>query len=166
MSYPIFYVGESFYKVEFDRLKSNGVPETSCCYITGRTEVRIFDEYFDCFKPNDRTGRFFRKLKWSFAVGSSIVSTKQVIGKNTTAEYGKVVAGRLGLPNCEGFTGHCWRRTTATIAAGAGLSTVQLKTMTGMLNLFFQLLIASNPFNVHLFPYCNSFSQCIEYIYF
>ena len=43
--------------------------------------------------------------------------SRQVIGKNKLSDIGKEVAARLGLPNPETFTGHGWRRSSATEAA-------------------------------------------------
>jgi integrase len=64
------------------------------------------------------TGRFFRVYvkrynKWT---------KNRFIGKNTLAEAGIRLATRLGLPNPELHTGHCWRRTGTTILAEAGAS--------------------------------------------
>jgi integrase len=51
---------------------------------------------------------------------------KSVVGKNTIADYPKRIAKSLQLPNAEGFTGHAFRRTSATILADAGTTTKNL----------------------------------------
>ena len=43
--------------------------------------------------------------------------SRQVIGKHKLSDIGKDVAARLGLPNPETYTGHGWRRASATEAA-------------------------------------------------
>jgi integrase len=46
---------------------------------------------------------------------------KQVVGINKIGEQPKIIAQYLKLPNPELFTGHCFRRTGATILADAGV---------------------------------------------
>lgn len=54
-----------------------------------------------------------------------------MIGKNTAAEFGKDIAKVLNLPNPGRYTGHCWRATSLTWAANAGLSVNQMKSISG-----------------------------------
>jgi integrase len=60
-----------------------------------------------------------------------IRATAQLIGTHTASNYGKEIAFALELPNYEKYTGHCWRRTTITIGANAGLTLPQLKALSG-----------------------------------
>jgi hypothetical protein len=121
--------GRHSYEVFFERSKTSG-PSVglSSMPINGDSEIRILDEYIDCFNSPQRKGRFFKKLK--FGEGK-IVTTNQVIGHNTAANYGKVIAGLLKLPEPERYTGHCWRRTATTFAADKGLTLPQIKVLTG-----------------------------------
>ncbi len=53
--------------------------------------------------------------------------SKAAVGKNFLAQTGKLVAAALGLTEPESYTGHCFRRTSATAAANAGANTMQMK---------------------------------------
>ncbi len=53
---------------------------------------------------------------------------KDPIGKNTLGIVGKEVAKILLKPNPDEFTGHCWRRSSATAAAEGGATTMELRT--------------------------------------
>lgn len=52
---------------------------------------------------------------------------KQVIGKNKISGMPKQIATYLNLPNCEHYTGHCFRRTSATLLADSGANMTMLK---------------------------------------
>ncbi len=52
---------------------------------------------------------------------------KGPMGKHTLAETGKLLARKLSLLNPEEYTGHCFRRSSATAAANNGANTVDLK---------------------------------------
>jgi hypothetical protein len=56
---------------------------------------------------------------------------KQVVGINKIGEQPKIIAQYLKLPNPELFTGHCFRRTGATILADAGGDTLTVKNFGG-----------------------------------
>jgi hypothetical protein len=58
-------------------------------------------------------------------------SYKQVVGINKIGEQPKIIAQYLKLPNPELFTGHCFRRTGATILADAGGDTLTVKNFGG-----------------------------------
>jgi integrase len=47
---------------------------------------------------------------------------------NSLAFAGKDIASWLKLPDSDTYTGHCWRRTSATALVDAGASTEELKT--------------------------------------
>ena len=66
-------------------------------------------------QPDHQTGRFFK-----FYDPKTNKFTKRFLGKNNLAKAGIRIATRLGLQNPELYTGHCWRRTGATILAEAG----------------------------------------------
>ncbi|KAI8431355.1 hypothetical protein MSG28_015894 [Choristoneura fumiferana] len=46
--------------------------------------------------------------------------TKQPMGRHKIAAIPKVIAAYLNLPNAESYTGHCFRRTSATLLAESG----------------------------------------------
>ena len=51
----------------------------------------------------------------------------QPMGKSYLSSIGKDVAGVLKLDNPERYTGHCFRRTAATMAADGGATTQQMQ---------------------------------------
>lgn len=53
--------------------------------------------------------------------------TNQPIGKNKAGKFPRAIAEFLGLPNPGRFTGHCFRRTSATILANTGCSIEDIK---------------------------------------
>jgi hypothetical protein len=75
-------------------------------------------------------GSFFRKLL-QHKPADAISGSKSPTGKNILAAFPSRISQVLGLPNFSTYTGHCWRRTTATIAAGKGMTIPQIKQITG-----------------------------------
>lgn len=55
----------------------------------------------------------------------------QIVGKNTLGKVPRMIAEYLKLPNADKFTGHCFRRTAATILAESGGDTRSLKQLGG-----------------------------------
>lgn len=53
--------------------------------------------------------------------------TDQVLGTNTIGKVPCQIAAYLGYPNSKDYTGHCFRRTGATLLANVGKTLVQLK---------------------------------------
>jgi len=94
-------------------------------------EVEILDTYMALFTEQNKLDepRFFRKLKLNSK--GQIAATKEKIGQHTAENIGKAVAGILRLLNPGDFTGHCWRRTAATLMAESGLTVPQMKSATG-----------------------------------
>ena len=122
--------GERQIKVSYLRKKTRGVPEQSYTLITGATEVSIINEYEQCFKKEERNGRYFRTLKYGMD-GTKILGTGRNIGHNTTAKAGIRIATRLGLQEPELYTGHTFRRTAATLCAESGMTLPEIKLLTG-----------------------------------
>lgn len=86
-------------------------PMTSICpcdYLT--TYISLFQ------KPE---GRFLRRFN------KNGQPTNQALGVNTVATFPSKVAAFLNLPG--DYTGHCFRRSSATILADAGANNLQLK---------------------------------------
>ncbi len=54
--------------------------------------------------------------------------SKTPIGKNLLSEVGKEVANVLSKPDPSSYTGHCWRRSSASAAADNGATTMDLRT--------------------------------------
>lgn len=67
------------------------------------------------------TGRVFVQFK------NQKFHPKCPIGHNSVGDVGKKVASWIGLENPERYTGHCWRRTAATVFADGGGSNAQMK---------------------------------------
>lgn len=82
--------------------------------------VMLIRTYIDCFTVDCRFGRFFRMVNNGKA-------TSRPIGKNLLAKYPRMCAEALGKPSVKDFTGHAFRRTSATIVADSGASMVALK---------------------------------------
>lgn len=77
----------------------------------------LIREYIELF--NEKCGRFLRRI------GPDGRPTKSPVGVNKLGSYPKIVADFLGL---EGdFSGHTFRRSSATIMADGGATTLQLK---------------------------------------
>jgi len=94
-------------------------------FIKGDLEILAVQTYIDCFTAEERSGRFFRKLR--LTKDSKVVSSITPIGKNSCASVGKQIAAFLNLPDFKKYTGHCWRGTAATILADEGFTTQEIK---------------------------------------
>lgn len=118
------------YYLTYDRVKTRGQNRESDQHslIVGKSECAALTAYINCFSAKEREGRFFRKLTQQ---GDKVVSSKQVLGKNTLAEFGKYIAKWLNLPSPEKYTGHWPRRTAITQLAEAGRTVQQIKCLTG-----------------------------------
>lgn len=57
--------------------------------------------------------------------------TRQVIGKNKIGEVPKQIASFLELPEPKTYTGHCFRRTAATLLSDSGASLQMVKQLGG-----------------------------------
>lgn len=86
-------------------------------YQTDVCPCSIIQRYIDLFE--NKTGRFFRYLN------DDGKPTAKPIGINSLSGYPQIVGDFLGLGGH--YTGHCFRRSAATIAADAGASDVDLK---------------------------------------
>jgi integrase len=96
-------------------------------FITGALYVKTIDAYLRTFGEGQREpdSRLFRKIN------SNMQATGQVIGKNTAAQFGKVIARTLELPFPDKYTSHCWRRSSITWMANDGLSLSVIKSVSG-----------------------------------
>ncbi len=78
--------------------------------------------YFDLFVDIPKCGRIFRSLN-----PLTRKFSKSFIGKNTLGKIPREIANSLGLEDSENFTGHCFRRSGATILADSGVNKITLK---------------------------------------
>ena len=80
----------------------------------------IIQEYINLRPPNCTSDRFFLNFQKEKC-------THQAIGKNKFMKMPKLIAQFLELPNAEKYTGHAFRRTSATLLAesGADMSAIQ-----------------------------------------
>ena len=80
---------------------------------------------YAALRPSDlATDRFFIQ----YLNGRCI---RQVIGKNKISEVPKIIAKYLNLPEPERYTGHCFRRTAATLLSNSSASLQTLKELGG-----------------------------------
>lgn len=94
-------------------------------------------------RPNDQfTDRFFIK----YYKGKC---QRQVIGKNKIRQTPQIIASYLGLENPKKYTGHCFRRTSATLLSNSGASTTMLKQLGGWKS----LTVAQGNFFIYLIKF-------------
>lgn len=85
----------------------------------GPNFVQIVKKYI-CLRPKTEHKRLFV----CFKAGKCI---NQVVGKNTISKVPQKIAEYLKLPNAEHYTGHSFRRTSATLLVNAGGDILALK---------------------------------------
>lgn len=84
----------------------------------------IFEKYLSLRPENASTDRVFLKY-------SKGKCTKQVVGINTFGKCPALIARFLNLPNCDKYTGHAFRRTSATFMVNGGMNIDELKRQVG-----------------------------------
>lgn len=83
----------------------------------------IFNKYVAVRKKNANVAkqlRFFIRYEKGKCLN-------QPVGKNTFYKIPSVIANFLNLPNPDSYTGHAFRRTSATLLANTGVNTLSLK---------------------------------------
>lgn len=82
--------------------------------------LQIFRNYVNLRPEITNHSRFFISMR-------NGKCTKQPIGVNTMSDYPKKIAAFLKLPDPNGYKGHCYRRTSASLLAdsGVGISIIQ-----------------------------------------
>lgn len=83
----------------------------------------IYRKYSSLRDQNDQK-RFFLYYK-------NGKCTRQVIGKNTFGQIPFRIATYLGISNAKEYTGHCFRRSSATMLADAGEDIINIKRHAG-----------------------------------
>ena len=114
------------YKVTYNPAKQRGELKKNTFLVKknplepSRCIFTFVKAYLDSLKQcNIASGPLFR------GCGKNVFKT-QAMGKNFLAKIGKYAASELGLHEPERYTGHCLRRTTATIAADRGANVVDM----------------------------------------
>ncbi|XP_031348761.1 uncharacterized protein LOC116174872 [Photinus pyralis] len=82
--------------------------------------IHLYQKYKALRPQNAQTSRLFLNYKMGKC-------TVQPVGINTFGAIPKKIASYLKLPNASSFTGHCFRRTSATLLANAGADLLSLK---------------------------------------
>lgn len=123
----IMHDGRPAYEIHYKRAKLVGTRSSDGQFalVLNAKAVRCIDEYIECFKMGERTGRFFRKIN------KHMRATYQVIGKETAKDYAKCLAQLLGHPDFALFSGHAFRRSAITIMAGFGCSMSEIQSLSG-----------------------------------
>ncbi|KAK4886064.1 hypothetical protein RN001_002335 [Aquatica leii] len=93
-------------------------------FVVANTEwVEILKCYID-LRKNVEGDRFFLQLRHGKL-------TKQPYGHNSIAQLPKKIASYLQLNNVNTYTGHCFRRTSATLLVNSGGDIINLKKLGG-----------------------------------
>lgn len=82
--------------------------------------ITLFKKYLSLRPPHVNHSRFFLSYKQQKC-------TVQPIGINTIAKIPSIIAKYLAKPEPHNFTGHCFRRTSATLLVNEGGDLIQLK---------------------------------------
>jgi len=118
-------IEETQVPLTIQRSKSAAAAATTTFIISntdGLDVVALFNLYVS--QQNPKTGRFWRHYRWDRW-------TSGVVGHNPLAETPRAVARWLGKENAEAYTGHCFRRSSATAYADATGDKIGLKRMGG-----------------------------------
>ena len=115
------------YEITLLRKKQNGEKKTSMFIVPASLAVHITN-YIKTLTAviGEPSGAFVKGTPIKKCSGISKF-VDQPMGKNMLYLFGKDVAISLGLDNPEQNTGHCFRRTSATIAADSGATPHQMQ---------------------------------------
>lgn len=91
--------------------------------ITKPEWIIVIKQYYD-LRNNIESERFFLQMRYGKV-------TRQPFGHNSIGNFPKKIATYLKLESVNGFTGHCFRRTSATLLANTGGDILQLKRLGG-----------------------------------
>ncbi|XP_043465345.1 uncharacterized protein LOC122500470 [Leptopilina heterotoma] len=89
--------------------------DTPRSFVIGGKNLELITKYQSLRQANTSTDRFFLCYR-------NEKCTSQPIGRNSFAKMPQIIAQYLKLPNPKTFTGHCFRRTSATLLANSGAS--------------------------------------------
>lgn len=102
------------HKTRIFTITNNGTGSSSLDYL------KLCRQYFSLRPKNPTTNRLFINYR-------SGACTNQPVGMNTIAKIPSEIAHFLGLPEPARYTGHCFRRTSATLLVNGGGNITQLK---------------------------------------
>lgn len=88
--------------------------------ITNLNFIKIYLKYAALRPKNINSRRLFLRYE-------NGKCTAQVVGVHTIGKIPTMIAKYLGLPNSEAYTGHCFRRSSATLLANTGADMSILK---------------------------------------
>lgn len=89
-------------------------------FVINEIYMPLYRKYVACRPENFESCRFF--FKYSNGKGC-----RQVVGIHQFGKMPQIVAKFLNLPNADKYTGHCFRRSSATILVNAGADLIALK---------------------------------------
>lgn len=89
-------------------------------FVVRDASFAVVQKYYALRPVDVKTDRFFLNYK-------NCKCTKQVMGRHKIAQMPKIIATYLEVPHPEQFTGHCFRRSSATILANTGANLITLK---------------------------------------
>lgn len=89
-------------------------------FVINETYMPLYRKYVACRPENFESCRFF--FKYSNGKGC-----RQVVGVHQFGKMPQIVAKFLNLPNADEYTGHRFRRSSATILVNAGADLIALK---------------------------------------
>ena len=148
---PSFEVDQAGYWFRFERAKQRGMPDSSVFCVPRRQSdwvtpvsgsdrnpvdydpASVVDQYletlqFDLNTSQEKlTGPFFKSAHGKKAS----VFRRTPMGKTLISRVGFEFATELLIPNPQGFTGHCWRRSCGTNASDAGVNVTTLMAQLG-----------------------------------
>ncbi|KAK5638962.1 hypothetical protein RI129_013257, partial [Pyrocoelia pectoralis] len=92
--------------------------------VTGCSEtvnwLKILEQYMKLRPSNTKESKFFLR----YGNGKCV---RQVVGKHTLSAIPMKIAKFLNLNHCKDYTGHSFRRTSATLLANSGSDVLSLK---------------------------------------
>ncbi|KAJ8665125.1 hypothetical protein QAD02_006787 [Eretmocerus hayati] len=92
-------------------------------FVVGREYVKVIDFYIKARPDDFAEDRFFYRYEKK--------GIRQVLGKNWIRAVPKTIAEYLNLNDPHQYTGHCFRRTAATLLAETGANEMMLKELGG-----------------------------------
>lgn len=110
----------SQFTVNIDNTK-NDYPRS---FVIGAEYYQIVKKYVQMRPSNMPSNRFFVQYQQG-------TCTRQFIGKNEISDVPKTVAAYLNLDNPSEYTGHCFRRSSATTLSNAGVNLSMVKQLGG-----------------------------------
>ncbi|XP_045765066.1 uncharacterized protein LOC123867182 [Maniola jurtina] len=108
-------------------VRVRGCSKNDRMFIVQDELLKVVQKYQKLRPVGIKSDRFFLNFK-------NGKCTKQVVGRHKIAAIPKRIATYLDLPDAESYTGHCLRRSSATLLASAGANVLTLKRHGGWLS--------------------------------